>query len=119
MFRITDNKGFQMKLPNGCTVSVQWGPANYCEKKSALPGKLFENVGAETWESRTAEVAAWDDSGVDHNFDPRPEPVQPDTFHDEDNFQESCRSNTVKGWLTVQQVLEFINDIAKNGINKF
>ena len=118
MFRITDNKGFQMKLANGCTVSVQFGPGNYCEKRTALPGGLFENVGAETWESKTAEVAAWDDSGVDHNFDPRHVPAPADAFHDEDKFSESCRSNTVKGWLTVEQVLEFINDIAKNGINR-
>jgi hypothetical protein len=29
MFRINDNKGFQIKLDNGYTVSVQFGPGNY------------------------------------------------------------------------------------------
>lgn len=117
MFRITDHKGFQMKLSNGCTVSVQWGPANYCEKRNASHLSCLLPLKSECWESKTAEVAAWDENGVDHNFDPRITPVPADTFHDEDAFTESCRSNTVKGWLTPEQVLEFINDIAKNGIN--
>jgi len=29
MFRINDNKGFQIKLENGYMVSVQFGPGNY------------------------------------------------------------------------------------------
>lgn len=29
MFRINDNKGFQIKLDNGYTVSVQFGAGNY------------------------------------------------------------------------------------------
>ncbi len=29
MFRINDNKGFQIKFDNGYTVSVQFGPGNY------------------------------------------------------------------------------------------
>ncbi len=29
MFRINDNKGFQIKFENGYTVSVQFGPGNY------------------------------------------------------------------------------------------
>jgi len=29
MFRINDNKGFQITFPNGYTVSVQFGPGNY------------------------------------------------------------------------------------------
>lgn len=29
MFRINDNKGFQIQLDNGYTVSVQFGPGNY------------------------------------------------------------------------------------------
>ena len=31
------NKGFRMTFPNGWTVSVQWGPGNYCEKKWDKP----------------------------------------------------------------------------------
>lgn len=29
MFRITDNRGFQIQFDNGYTVSVQFGPGNY------------------------------------------------------------------------------------------
>ena len=29
-FRITAGKGFHLTFPNGYTISVQFGPANYC-----------------------------------------------------------------------------------------
>ena len=35
MFRITDNKGFQIKFDNGYTVSVQFGPGNYSSNYNA------------------------------------------------------------------------------------
>jgi len=34
MFRITDNKGFQITLDNGYMVSVQFGPGNYSSNYS-------------------------------------------------------------------------------------
>ncbi len=34
MFRINDNKGFQIKFENGYTVSVQFGPGNYSSNYS-------------------------------------------------------------------------------------
>lgn len=30
-FKITMGKGFHMEFDNGWTVSVQWGPGNYCD----------------------------------------------------------------------------------------
>ncbi len=33
MLRINDNKGFQITLDNGYTVSVQFGPGNYCTNR--------------------------------------------------------------------------------------
>lgn len=30
-FHITEGKGFQMLLPNGYLVSIQWGWGNYCD----------------------------------------------------------------------------------------
>jgi Flp pilus assembly protein TadG len=33
MFRITDNKGFQITFDNGYTVSVQFGPGNYSSNR--------------------------------------------------------------------------------------
>lgn len=32
-FRITNGKGFAITLPNGYTVSVQFGASNYCENQ--------------------------------------------------------------------------------------
>ena len=31
MFRIKEGKGFSIKFANGYTISVQFGPANYCD----------------------------------------------------------------------------------------
>ena len=56
MFKITDNKGFHITFPNGYTVSVQWGPGNYCNNY----GRKFSEAaqcGADG--SNTAECAVW------------------------------------------------------------
>ena len=34
MFSISGNRGFQMTFENGYTVSVQFGPGNYCDNYS-------------------------------------------------------------------------------------
>jgi hypothetical protein len=31
MFKITMGKGFHITFKNGYTISVQWGPGNYCD----------------------------------------------------------------------------------------
>jgi hypothetical protein len=41
MFRITDNKGFQITLDNGYMVSVQFGPGNYSSNYSL---NMLENM---------------------------------------------------------------------------
>ena len=33
MSTITEGHGFHMKFANGWTISVQWGPWNYCDNK--------------------------------------------------------------------------------------
>jgi hypothetical protein len=84
-FRITDSKGFQMKFPNGWTVSVQWGPANYCDN-------YHEWIGGEPtrggWRSTNAEVWAWDDKG--------------DAYNGED----------VRPRLSADEVLAYMNEVA-------
>ena len=60
--RICDNKGFQMDLPNGVTVSVQLGPGNYCDSdvRNAdwdAPKEAIDSD--EHWGSNTAECAAY------------------------------------------------------------
>lgn len=43
-------KGFQIKFANGYTVSVQWGPANYCDNFTGDMRKTADD-------STTAETA--------------------------------------------------------------
>ena len=57
-FTITEGKGYQMTFANGWTVSVQWGPGNYCgNRRKAGPG------GGGFYDCPTAEVAVWDGGG--------------------------------------------------------
>lgn len=56
-FRITDNRGFHITFENGVTVSVQFGPGNYCDNYDA---PFNREAPAEGWTSTTAETAAWD-----------------------------------------------------------
>lgn len=88
MFSITNHKGFQITFPNGWTVSVQWGPGNYCENRYIedihAPEKAY------IYCSNDAEVAAWDSNGVWYDFG----------------------SDTVKGRCTPQEVAEFITRIS-------
>ena len=50
MFRINDNKGFQITFDNGYTVSVQFGPGNYGSNRTK-PFNRSMNV------PQTAELA--------------------------------------------------------------
>jgi hypothetical protein len=86
-FAITGHKGFQLVLPNGWTVSVQFGPANYSDNYNA---DFNEPRLSEFWTAKTAEIAAWDSSGNWHEFG----------------------DDTVDGYKSVADVLEFINKIA-------
>lgn len=65
MLSISQHKGFQLKFDNGWTVSVQFGPGNYCERNSTEYNapKLTDK-----WDSATAEVAAWNADGVWFDF---------------------------------------------------
>jgi hypothetical protein len=66
------NKGFTLTFKNGHTVSVQFGPSNYCDKQSpTLPSSICMKT--ESWKAGTAEVAAWDatEDWVTRNY-PRP-----------------------------------------------
>jgi hypothetical protein len=54
MFRIVDAKGYQMRFTNGYTVSVQWGPGNYCDRRNEAYDTQYTEP---MWTSNTAEVA--------------------------------------------------------------
>lgn len=90
MFKITDSKGFQMTFLNGVTLSVQFGPANYCENKNNedfdAPRKTSR------WQSKNAEVAILLPNG---------------------NFYQIQEMDQVEGWQTVEDVCKWI-EVAKN-----
>jgi hypothetical protein len=86
MFKVTDNKGFHMTFDNGFTVSVQWGVGNYCDNKWG-PGKF----GGPVPDCRDAEVAAFDADG---------------------NFVTMSDGEDVKGYLSANEVLAFMNAVA-------
>lgn len=92
MFTSTYNKGFHMELPNGVTVSVQWGPGNYCTRRNEAD--IFEPNKHRLWDSEDAEVMAWTNenpTGI------RVKGVEYDS------------SDYVIGHLDVTQVIDFIN----------
>ena len=96
MFRITDGRGFQMTFANGWTVSVQFGPGTYCENRSfasLASGESFDRAerAAGKQGSATAEIAAWDKNNEWFRFP---------------------NNNTVMGWVTPDDVIKFINEIA-------
>ena len=62
-FISTENKGFTMNFENGLTISVQWGTMNYCEKKN-LGAKYKDEMKEPIWESKTAEIAVFNDEGI-------------------------------------------------------
>jgi hypothetical protein len=81
MFSITDNKGFQITFENSYSVSVQFGPGNYCENKD-----LPYNHGEEVPMSNTAETAL----------------ISPDGFVE-------YRGDDVQGHMSPKDVLELLN----------
>ena len=81
MFSISDNKGFQITFENGYSVSVQFGPGNYCENKD-----LPYNHGEEVPMSNTAETAL----------------ISPDGFVE-------YQGDDVQGHMSPKDVLELLN----------
>lgn len=87
MFRINDNKGFQITFDNGYTVSVQFGPGNYGSNYSL---SMMDNMG-KPMTAATAETAL---IGPDNAF------VE---YMDDD----------VQGHRTANDVLELLNYASK------
>ena len=90
MFRITQGKGFHMHFANGWTISVQFGPVNYCANHG---GDYFHPEKAGAAGSATAEIAIFNSEGE---------------FHQHPDW-----GDTVEGYLTPDDVLKYMNWTAK------
>jgi hypothetical protein len=120
--RICDNKGFQLDLPNGITVSVQWGPGNYCDhdvqhQPFDAPKDACCGDDGFHWGSNTAECAAYLTDGDGLRWVAVPGFTGPIGDDDSDTFYDD-----VVGHLDVQGVLDFINlasqlDATKNPVS--
>jgi len=102
-FRIVAGKGFALDLPNGVTVSVQWGPGNYCDsdcRNADVFAPAAAAVGGDAWGSDTAECAAFI-TGSDLSWVAVPDYTG--------GGRDRCGGDDVCGYLNVSQVLDFIN----------
>ncbi len=104
--RITEGKGFHLDLPNGVTVSVQFGPGNYADQEVRnagfdAPAKAAAN--GEFWGSNLAECAAYL-TGSNLSWVGVPGFTGPIGSEDVETFYDD-----VCGYMTIQEVLDFIN----------
>jgi hypothetical protein len=71
-FQSDYNNGFTMTFENGCTISVQFGRANYATIRDGF--------------SISAEIAIWDKDGTWYNFG-------------HDQVKGYCNANEVAEWI--------------------
>ena len=94
-FVSTMRKGFQMTFANGITASVQWGVGNYCDNHFPEDRDFSCSKDAK---STNAEVACWRDGARDFSIIHDIVPKEMDNPWDD-----------VIGWLTTEEVLDFLN----------
>ena len=84
--------GFAMTFENGYTIAVQWGPGNYCASRNqdGVRYSIRDNPFTsehKTYESHTAEVAAWKPDGT---------------------WLRLGEHDDVVGWVTADRVAQYI-----------
>lgn len=89
-FGITHGKGFHVTFDNGWTVSVQFGPGNYCENYDLDIIGQENNPQYGKYQAGHAEVAAWDSAGNWYEFE----------------------DDKVKGWVAPNELLKYMNMFA-------
>lgn len=92
-FYITGKKGFHVTFENGWTVSVQFGPGNYCANYDRQIGRDEEASGRDG--SATAETAVWGPDG---------------------GMIDLGDGDTVQGHRSPAQVLELLQFAASGGV---
>lgn len=90
MFTSCQNCGFQITFANGWTISVQFGSGNYCVRRSSTAAYQAE-MEQPIVQSEDAEIAIWDANNNWYDFG----------------------SDTVKGWVSADEVAEWINKVSK------
>tara|TARA_R100000278_G_C5428088_1_gene149099 strand:+ start:408 stop:737 length:330 start_codon:yes stop_codon:yes gene_type:complete len=86
-FIINDNKGFNMTFANGWSISVQFGPMNYCDNQNDAFGSQLNH---KRYTSTTAEIAVLNKNG---------------------NLTKIW-DDTVKGWCSTDDVAKFIQIVS-------
>ena len=107
MFKVSTHgpTGYAITFANGNTLSVQWGPINYCEKryrhdeyeKSIKSKDDPETYGSELqwWRSKNCEVLAFDKDGNEHYF----------------------TGERVEGWVTPERLAEIMMWVSTNTLD--
>lgn len=92
MLAISSHKGFHLSFENGWTVSVQFGPGNYCEHHGSIMahGDWDKPKNVDIWKSDNAEIAAWNRNNEWFQF----------------------ADNSVEGWQSANDVARFIGFIS-------
>lgn len=85
MLTTNTNSGFHIQFANGYKVSVQFGPANYCEHHYNGQWDAAEND--PSWTSKDAEVAIFGPDG---------------------EFLQLTQNDTVVGWQSADAVAQWI-----------
>ena len=105
-FRVTGGKGVHFTFANGFTVSIQWGPGNYCDNYDKFipehPVSGPYAVGEEG--STTAECAVWGPDG---------EMIRSDKWLDGTPDLENEYCDTVRGYMSPDEVLALMVWAAK------
>ena len=89
LFKITGGNGFHMEFANGWTVSVQFGPGNYCDNYNERIGR--DEAKCAERGSSDAECAYWGPNGDMQPFE---------------------SGDTVEGHMSADAVLTLINKVA-------
>jgi hypothetical protein len=97
-FGTMKNKGFHITFNNGLTISVQFGAGNYCSNKEE---SYNFSMNQDAVDSSTAEIAIWNDSGKWF------------AFNQDEKDDEFYYPDTVKGWVTPDEVGKIINKVRK------
>jgi len=63
-FLVNGNKGVRITFKNGVSVSIQWGPFNYCNNNAMKTlATIQEPRKDDHWFCKNAEIAIWDHEG--------------------------------------------------------